>query len=437
MVSKVRQGLGVRTVRSQLIAGTAAIVGASAITMSGVNATNVHAPAVQLQAAASVELAAFASPLLEIFDTIQRTNLYLFSIAEPPATQFDRAGLIPDFLAAGFPILTQYFLNAPDYINQTINYAFQDFVPPAPTPSSYPGALRVLTWAVDALPANIGYAAQQVFSGNLVGALQTMQFAIGNPVQAALYQTLNAGLYVLGGVGARAAEVGTAIAEWVPTTIRNIADDVTVIMNAAANVVSNVVYGIQTLNIETVWNSLVVGLLGHSPDPATPTIPDALVNQTIGEGGRIYPNPGQPDYIDVPSFRENQIDLRDSITDALATDVPVPEDPPYPVTFTPYQSEIPTPWNPTPGPVPVAAAAAAAVASGASTATASVDGLSVGAISVGHSLKGLANRSDSKTVAAPSTTGPDAASVANDTSRTVRSISGDRNGTGAAKTTSR
>lgn len=342
------------------MACTVASVAAASITAGGVMPTGSRYLPAPMSVSADVQLAAFASPLLEIYDTIQKANLYLFSTAEPPVTQFDRAGLIPDFLAAGFPIATQYFLNAPDYVSVSLNYLFQDFVPPGPTPyvTPYPGAFRILTWAVDALPANIGYAAQQVFSGNLVGALQTLQFAIGNPVQAALYQTLNAGLYVLGGVSDRVAAVATEIASWVPTTIRNIADDVTVVMNAAANVVSNVVYGVQTLSLQTVWNALVVGLLGTDPNPATPTIPDALINQTIGEGGRIYTSP--PNFVDVPSFRQNQIELRDAIADALATAVPVPEDPPYPVSFFPYQSQIPTPWNPTPGPTPVAAAAASA-----------------------------------------------------------------------------
>lgn len=350
----------VTTVRAQFVAGTAAVITATAITVGGavsvsdLRSAHDHAPAL-----ADVQLAVFANPLLEIYDTIQRANLYLFSIAEPPVTQFDRAGIIPDFLAAGFPIATQYFLNAPDYVSQAVNYLFAEFEQAvAPARSVYPGALRLLTWAVDALPANLFYAAQQLLAGNLVGTLQTLQFATLNPVQAALYQTLNAGLYALGGVGVRAAAVITAVAEWVPTTIRNLVDDVTVVLNAAANVVGNVAFGIQTLNLETVWNSLVVGLLGSVTDPATPTIPDALINQTIGEGGRIYTTPGQPGYLEVPSIRQNLTELRDNIADALATDVPLPEDPPFPVTFLPYASQIPTPWNQTPGPAPVAPLAA-------------------------------------------------------------------------------
>ena len=343
-------------VRSQFMAGAAAVVTATAVTVGGVTATGLNVPSPRVPALAQAQLAAFASPLLEFFDTVEKTNLYLFSIAEPPTTTFDRAGIIPDFLAAGFPIATQYFLNAPDYVSQTINYLFAEYQQAvAPAPSQYPGALRLLTWAADALPANLFFAAQQLFAGNLVGSLQTLQFATLNPIQAALYQTLNAGMYALGGVGVRAAAVITAIAEWVPTTIRNLVDDVTVVLNAAGAVLGGVAYGIQTLNLETVWNSLVIGVLGSVPNAATPTIPDALINQTIGEGGRIYTTPGQPGYLEIPSIRQNLTELRDNIVDALATDVPVPADPPFPVTFLPYGSQIPTPWNPTPRPPATAA----------------------------------------------------------------------------------
>ena len=350
------------SVRSQLMAGGAAMFTATAIAVNGVTGAGLDLRPTRIPALVDVQMAAFASPLLEVYDTIQKANLYLFSIAEPPTTQFDRAGIIPDLLAGGFPIATQYFLNAPDYVSQTINYLFTEFEQGiAPTPTVYPGAVRLLTWAVDALPANLFLAAQQLLSGNLVGTLQTLQFATLNPIQAALYQTLNAGMYALGGVGVRAAAVLTAIAEWVPTTIRNLADDVTVVLNAAMNVVGNLAHGLQTLNLETVWNSLVVGLLGSVPNAATPTIPDALINQTIGEGGRIYTTPGHPGYLEVPSMRQNFTELRDNIADALATDVPVPENPPFPVTYFLNGSQIPTPWNPTPRP-PQAPAVAAALA---------------------------------------------------------------------------
>ena len=388
--------------RSHLLAGTFAVVTATAVTATGMTATGVDLPSARISAAASVKLAAYASPLLEIYDTIQKAQTYLFSIADyqqapPPAPQtgFTYYGMIPDWLGVGFPAITQYILNASDYINLSLNYMFQDYPYPSdlPTPpvSTYPGALRLLTWAAQALPANIGYAANQLFSGNLYGVLDTLKFAVVNPIQAALYQTLNSGMYVVGGVLARTAAVVTAIAEWIPDAIRHLADDVTVVGNAAFRVLRDAAYGIQTANPEIVWNSLVVGLLGtgtpyYTYDPARPTVPDALINQTFGAGGRLYsvpPNPLDPSqpgvYEPAPSIREDLTTLRDNIAEALATDVPAPAEPPFPVNFQPVPpqtSQIPTPWQQTPPyyppPAPFAAVRTPAAAAQAAVARSTV-----------------------------------------------------------------
>lgn len=335
---------GAISLRSHLLAGTAAMVTAAAVTVSGVTASGADLPSANAPIVANVELAAYLNPLLEIFDTVQKTNLYLFSIAEPPATAFDRAGIIPATLASGLPALSQLFLNGSDYVNKAGDYLFRDLGIPG-EPLDYPGALRILTWAVDALPANLGVAFQELRSGDLVDAFDILGFAIANPIQAALYQVLNAGLYVLGGVGTRAAEVITAVADWIPTTIRNLADDVTVVLSAVTAVARQVLGGIQLRQPELVWNALVRGLLGTqqpSPDDRLfPTIPDALINQTIGEGSLNLVEP-------TDSIRQNLIGLNEAVTEGLAAEVPVPEAPPFYVAGPGFDSAIPTPWAPTP-----------------------------------------------------------------------------------------
>lgn len=342
------------SVRSHLLVGTAAVMTAGAVTVGGAVASPTGLPALRGVSNAEIQLAAVYNPLLDVFDTIQKANLYLFSIAEPPTTTFDRAGIFPDFLAAGFPIVTQYALNASDYVNQVGNYLFADFDPQADV---YPGALRVLAWAGGALPENLGLALQQTLSGQFVQALQTLQFAIINPIQAAAYQVLNLGLYELGGVAARAAAVVTAIAEWVPTTIRALVDDVTVLGNAVALTIGNALGALQIGQPLAALDNLVHGLIGTNGNAGIsrfyPTIPDALINQTIGEGGFIQTTPLYlpPEYVEAPSIRQNLTELRDGLADALATDVPVPEPPPFLVQgsfIDPLQSSIPTPWNPTP-----------------------------------------------------------------------------------------
>ena len=200
------------SLRTNLLAGTAAVLTVTAVTVSGVTASSAALSPVRAPATANVEFVAYLSPLLEIFDTVQKANLYLFSIAEPPVTEFDRAGIIPATLASGLPALSQVFLNGSDYVNKVGDYLFRD-LGLGGEPLDYPGALRILTWAVDALPANLIATGQALGSGNLVQAFDILRFAITNPIQAALYQILNSGLYVLGGVATRAAEVVTAVAD--------------------------------------------------------------------------------------------------------------------------------------------------------------------------------------------------------------------------------
>ena len=56
------------------MAGTAAMISATAITVSGVVSVPEMRPA-HVPALADVQLAVYANPLLEIYDTIQKANL--------------------------------------------------------------------------------------------------------------------------------------------------------------------------------------------------------------------------------------------------------------------------------------------------------------------------------------------------------------------------
>jgi hypothetical protein len=360
------------SLRSHLLVGTAAVATASAVIVSAGTISASSLPAVKVPVAADVALAAWYGnfdPLGDIMDTLQYANLYLFSIAEPPATAFDRAGIVPDLLAAGFPSVTQYALNASDYVNQVGNYLLQDYDSQA---DILPGALRALSWAINALPLNAIALAQQVATGNVYKALQTVQFAVINPLQYAAYQVLNLGLYELGGVAARAAAVVTAVAEWVPGAIRSLADDVTVFTNTVGQTLSQTIQLAQAFPFSgRALNLLVHQLLGSNgntePGRTYPTIPDALINQTIGEGGFIIttpPNtpPPEQETVEAPSIRQKGIELRDALVAALETAVPEPEAPPFTIQgdfFDIQQSSIPTPWAPTLDPFIQAPAAAA------------------------------------------------------------------------------
>ncbi len=337
---------------------------ASAVTASVVTMSAPSLPAIKASAIPDIALAAYPydfDPLGEVMNTLQKANLYLFSITEVPvpvpapvpAPAVDYYGIFPHFLATGFPITTQYALNAPDYLNQVGNYLLADYDPVA---GVLPGAVRALNWAALALPQNIGVFASQLLTGNIYGALTTAQFAVLNPIQYAAYQVLNLGLYELGGVAARAAAVVTAVAEWVPKAIRALADDVTVITNAVFDNIARTFSTAQQFGPLAGLNYLTHSLLGTWGNDRfareNPTIPDALINQTIGEGGFIQKSVQQfQQYVEAPSIRQNLTDLRDAVAEALATGVPAPEPPPFTIQgnyFNPLQSSIPTPWKPTP-----------------------------------------------------------------------------------------
>src|SRR5262245_5913886 len=73
------------SIRSQLIAGTAAVVGASAIAMTPVTPANLAMPDLQLPSAAQVSLAAFDSPLSQLLGTFNSFNQWLASAGDDPA----------------------------------------------------------------------------------------------------------------------------------------------------------------------------------------------------------------------------------------------------------------------------------------------------------------------------------------------------------------
>ena len=72
------------SLRSHLIAGTAAVVGASAIAMTPVMGAQLSVPSINVPAAAQVTLAAFNSPLAALFDTLNVANNYLIDSFSNP-----------------------------------------------------------------------------------------------------------------------------------------------------------------------------------------------------------------------------------------------------------------------------------------------------------------------------------------------------------------
>ena len=140
------------SLRSQLIAGTTAIVGASAIAMTPVTGAHLSLPSVQVPSSAQVAMAAFSSPLAQLSLTTLLHSTYLFNgdaqpagrvelglfrvrgsgtgeqgglpvlpagLALPEAGGYSSVGLIPQIIDDALPIISQLGYNGSEYLNAT------------------------------------------------------------------------------------------------------------------------------------------------------------------------------------------------------------------------------------------------------------------------------------------------------------------------------
>ena len=279
------------SLRSHLIAGTAAIVGAGAIAVNPVMGAQLSVPSINVPAAAQVALAAFDSPLAQLFATLDVANNYLLDSASnpsvaanwpyagfgttfgvPPANYpllpaalnsaelggYSSVGVVSQFIDDALPIISQLGYNGLNYLNITGNAVF--------------GSAAELTQSV-------WTAVGQVLQGNFPGALTTISTAISNAGTA----LLAAGGYVFNSVIAKASAVVASVVGSLPTLLAATAAQAAVVAATAGAVVTNTVTALSLGNIQGAWNAAVDGLLGPSG------IPGALLNLSIGAGIQTGP----------------------------------------------------------------------------------------------------------------------------------------------------
>jgi len=292
------------SLRSHLIAGTAAIVGAGAIAINPVMGAQLSLPSINVPAAAQVALAAFDSPLAQLFATLDVANNYLLNstgdpagvasavywpganfgtntFGVPPANYpllptalgqaalggYSSVGLVSQFIDDGLPIISQLGYNGLNYLNLT------------------GGALSA---AGIVLTQSVWDAAGLLLQGNISLALTEISTAISFAGQELLF----AGGYVLNNVIAKASAVVATLVGSLPQVLAVTAAQAAVVAASASAVLTNTVTALSSGNIQAAWNYAVDGLLGPSG------IPGALLNLSIGAGiqtGPIVPsNPADP-----------------------------------------------------------------------------------------------------------------------------------------------
>jgi len=289
------------SLRSQLVAGTAAIVGASAIAMTPVMGAQLSLPSVQVPSAVAVTLTGLDSPISELLATLELANTYLLNatlnptpanpldspwafagfgagipvfptaLAAPEAGGYTSVGLLPQIIDDALPIISQLGYNGSDYLNVTGDALFGAGI---------------------GLSEGIWNAAGAALTLDFAGAIDDLLAGI-NTAGTLL---LGAGIYVLSNVVAKAEAVINSLVAGIPTLLGVGLAQAGVVFNRVVEVVTDT---FAATSFEDGWNAAVDGIFGPSGVPGT------ILNLTIGAGVQTGPiaNPGEIAANFVPSTR--------------------------------------------------------------------------------------------------------------------------------------
>jgi hypothetical protein len=324
------------SIRSHLIAGTAAVVGAGAIAMTPVTAAHLNLPTVPVPSAAAVSLAGFDNPITELINTFNLLPNLLFSDFTlpffPSPNPLSKTGLFPQIINDALPVVRQLGVNGSSYLLTTLN---------------------ALTITAQTLSEAVWNFPEAVIDSITSLSLTPIINAILGPINTIGTTLLQAGTYVFEGVLTRAGAVLSGIPAILSALVQTAYGQVVTLFNTGLYVGQSV---IGASSIEGVWNATVDGLFGPgsfaSPfNPAAirkPSIPGALVNLTLGFGQSLdpasqpLPSPGSNPF--VPSVRQLVSGVVQGLKAELATANPAaPVNTPPPAASVTSDSPVNTP----------------------------------------------------------------------------------------------
>lgn len=291
------------SVRSHLIAGTAAVVGATAI-LAPVGAGELAPRALAMQANAQVALAAFNNPFAELLGTADIAQSYIFGVyyngadaptpgageANWPNAGFDQTGgnllnyalannvelgyyayvgEVPQNVLDAMPVVRQLETNVSDYANVGL--------------SALVAAGYALTDGLWNFPAALVTAAQLALAGQFSDALAVLSAAVITPIQTAAASVISAGTYIVSNVVAKLGAVVAALPQIATTFAGAAAGGAALTAEMAASVGQSVVSNLLALNFEGAWNAATAGLLGPSG------LPGLALNLLAGAGIQTGP----------------------------------------------------------------------------------------------------------------------------------------------------
>lgn len=286
------------SLRSQMIAGTTAIVGAAAVAMTPI------APAVQLPALSSsnaaVALAAYDNPFSALYNSVNlginyvingnynldtgggATNWPAAGISDytnsvlPYAYWNDGSGylpaitnigLIPNFLTVPFPVGTQVVNNWIGYVN-----------------TAYQAGAQLINSGLNLLWAPVGLSiaiVEDIVSGNFadipVQIQSSIQYVI-EQAQLAVTAVVGGASLIAANVVAKATAAVQVLAAAIPSALADLPRQLGVIGASSTAAITSITTALSTGNVEGAWNAAVAGLLGPTGVPGT------IVNLTLGAG---------------------------------------------------------------------------------------------------------------------------------------------------------
>lgn len=268
------------SLRSQLVAGTAAVIGASAVAITPIAGPTGQLPGIH---SAAVTLSAWANPFDALLSSGQLVNDDWLSDAVIPNTPYDALqGIFPQLEVMNSPVQLQLSLNSYQYANALIGYlATQDG-----------SSLKELSGLVWGLPNTLITATTQALTGDFPGAISTLSNGILVPLENAAAAAFTGVALVAGSIVTNIVNVLSTLPGVVSGAVNMGIDVATVLANAATTATSNVLNALTSLDFEGAWNAYVTGALS----PAG--FPGALADMTVGQGLGTW---GDEDY--KPSIR--------------------------------------------------------------------------------------------------------------------------------------
>ena len=323
------------SVRSHLIAGTAAVIGAATLVVPAA-AGHLTAPALAMPSSAQVALTAFSNPIVQLLGTIEVAQNYLLATyynggdaptpgageANWPYAGMDQTGgdalnyglynqaelgyysfvgTVPQNINMASPLLRQFETNVAGNINGLLGGLIQAGVAVSEGVWNYPQALVS--------------AAQLALNGQFSEAFDVLVSAVVTPIQEATSALVGAGSTFVANVAARLGAVVAALPQIVTTYVGAVAGTAALEAQKIAEIAQTWVSNVVSLNWEGAWNTAVNGYLGPSG------LPGLTLNLTVGAGVQTGPIIEPTDVATnfVPSLRTATQAAVWSLAGALAT----------------------------------------------------------------------------------------------------------------------